>query len=170
MKIIAKKGTAFEQTVKEMCEKMTKGIEGAQKMVEEMTGTKIAGTYHIYHWGTIFKLVPEFVIDPKGQQEINPLYLRKKKGEKDVVVPALRYKEGKELDAAFREFAKEHEITEEPLNEYGIHMVDWKNGISYTIKLAHDTENDRYILFCSDSISKSFDKKKLTEDQFDIEY
>jgi hypothetical protein len=49
-------------------------------------------------------------------------------------------------------------------------MVDWKNGISYDIQLAHDTENDRYMLVCSDSIPKVFDKNKLAKDQFEIEY
>ena len=49
-------------------------------------------------------------------------------------------------------------------------MVDWVNGISYNIQLAHDMENDRYMLVCSDSIPKAFDKKKLAKDQFDIEY
>ena len=46
----------------------------------------------------------------------------------------------------------------------------WKNGISYDIQLAHDMENDRYMLVCSDSIPKAFDKKKLAKDQFEIEY
>ena len=46
----------------------------------------------------------------------------------------------------------------------------WKNGISYDIQLAHDMENDRYMLVCSDSIPKAFDKKKLAKGQFEIEY
>ena len=170
MKLIAKKGTAFEQTVRVMCEKMTEGIIGARDMVEKAVGVRPKDTYHIFHWGTISKLMPEFVFDVKDGERISPKYLRKKKGSRDVWVPALRYKEGKDLDAAFREFAKEHEVTEEPLNEYGIHMVDWKNGISYNIQLAHDTEKDRYMLVCSDSIPKVFDKKKLAKDQFEIEY
>ena len=170
MKLIAKKGTAFEQTVKVMCEKITEGIIGARDMVEKTVGVRPKDTYHIFHWGTISKLIPEFVFDVEDGDRINPKYLRKKKGSRDVWVPALRYKEGKDLDAAFREFAKEHEVTEEPLNEYGIHMVDWKNGISYNIQLAHDTENDRYMLICSDSIPKGFNKKKLVKGQFEIEY
>ena len=170
MKLIAKKGTAFEQTVRVMCEKKTEGIIGARDMVEKAVGERPKDTYHIFHWGTISKLTPEFVFDVEDGERISPKYLRKKKGTKDVWVPALRYKEGKDLDATFREFAKEHEVTEEPLNEYGIHMVDWKNGISYDIQLAHDTENDRYMLVCSDSIPKAFDKKKLAKGQFEIEY
>ena len=170
MKLIAKKGTAFEQTVRVMCEKMTEGIIGARDMVEKAVGVRPKDTYHIFHWGVISRLTPEFVFDTGDGERINPKYLRKKKDARDVWVPALRYKEGKELDAAFREFAKEHEVTEEQLNEYGIHMVDWKNGISYDIQLAHDTENDRYMLVCSDSIPKVFDKNKLAKDQFEIEY
>ena len=154
MKLIAKKGTAFEQTVKEMCEKMTEGIIGARDMVEKTVGV----------------LVPEFDIHPDDRVKIDPHILRKKKGCESVYVPALRYKEGKDLDTAFREFAKEHEVTEEPLNEYGIHMVDWVNGVSYNIQPVHDMNNDRYMLVCSDSIPKAFDKKKLAKDQFEIEY
>lgn len=170
MKLIAKKGTAFEQTVKEMCEKMTEGIIGARDMVEKTVGVKPMNIFHIFHWGTISRLVPEFDIHPDDRVKIDPHILRKKKGCESVYVPALRYKEGKDLDAAFREFAKEHEVTEEPLNEYGIHMVDWVNGVSYNIQLVHDMENDRYMLVCSDSIPKAFDKKKLAKDQFEIEY
>lgn len=170
MKIIAKKGTAFEQTVRVMCEKMTEGIIGALDMVEKAVGVRPKDIYHIFHWGTISKLIPEFVFNVEDGERINPKYLRKKKGTKDVWVPALLYKEGKDLDAAFCKFAKEYEVTEEPLNEYGIHMTDWVNGISYNIQLAHEMENDRYMLVCSDSTPKAFDKKKLAKDQFEIEY
>ena len=170
MKLIAKKGTAFEQTVKQMCEKMTEGITGAQEMVEKAAGVRPINIFHIFHWGTISRLVPEFDIQPDDRAKVNDRVLRPKKGCVSVYVPALRYKEGKELDETFRAFAKEHEITEEPLNEYGIHMVDWKKGMSYSIQLAHDTEKDLYILVCSNSIPETFDKKKLAKDQFEIEY
>ena len=40
MKIIAKKGTDFEQTLKTMCEIVTEGIVAAQDMVEKMAGGK----------------------------------------------------------------------------------------------------------------------------------
>jgi hypothetical protein len=170
MKIIAKKGTAFEQTIKSMCEKMTEGVTGAQDLVAKAAGVKPINVFHLFRWGTISKLVPEFDIHPDDLEKVNPRFLRKKKGCKYVYVPALRYKEGKELDAAFREFAKEHEVTEEPLNEYGIHMVDWKKGISYSIQLAHDTQKDLYMLVCSNSIPEAFDKQKIAKDQFEIEY
>lgn len=170
MKIIAKKGSALEQTIKGMCEKMTKGVTGAQEMVAKSAGVKPINIFHLFHWGTISKLIPEFDIHPDDRAKIDPHFLRKKKGCSSVYVPALRYKEGKELNNAFRAFADEYEITDEPLNEYGIHMVDWKNGVSHSILLAHDTETDSYMLICSNSIPESFDKKKLAKEQFDIDY
>lgn len=61
MKLITKKGSALEQTVKEMCDKMTTGTNGALDLVEKATGIRPSNVYHIFHWGTISKLVPEFV-------------------------------------------------------------------------------------------------------------
>lgn len=169
MKLIAKKGSPFEQTLRVMCEKMTEGIIGARDMVEKTVGVRPKDTYHLFHWGIISKLVPVFVFAAEDCERINPKYLRKKKGSRDVWVPSLRFKEGKDFDVAFREFAKKYEVIEAPLNEYGIHMVDWVKGVSYNIQLAHDKENDRYMLICSDSIPKSFDKN-LAEKQFVVEY
>lgn len=82
MKLIAKKGTAFEQTVKMMCEKMKEGIIGARDMVEKAVGVRPKDTYHIFHWGTISKLTPEFVFNTGDGDCISPKYLRKKKGTK----------------------------------------------------------------------------------------
>lgn len=170
MKLIAKKGTSFEQTVRGMCEKMNEGSIGALDIVEKAIGIRPKNCYYMFHWGVISRLVPEFVFDSEHGERINSKYLRKKKGSRNVWVPALRYKEGKALDASFREFAREHEVTQIPLNKYGIYMTDWKNGISYNIQLAHDTINDRYMLVCSDGICHAFDKNNLAKDQFEIEY
>lgn len=170
MKIIAKKGSIFEETLKEMCEKMTEGVTGAISLVEKSAGVKPKNVFHIFHWGTISRLVPEFDIHPDDRAKIDSHVLRKKKGCVSVYVPALRYMEGKRFDETFRAFAKEHEITDEPLNEYGIHMVDWKKGESHYIQLAHDTKTDQYMLVCSDSTPQSFNKKKLRKDLFEIEY
>lgn len=170
MKLITKKGSALEQTVKEMCDKMTKGTTGALDLVEKATGIRPANMYHIFHWGTISKLVPEFVIKGDDVARINPKQLRRKKGERDVWVPAARYKEGKQLKADFRKWANEYIVDDKPLQAFGINTVNWKAGVSYRCELGHDTESDRYILVCSNSIPEGFDKKKLAKDQFEIEY
>lgn len=170
MKLIAKKGTAFEQTLKKMYEKITDGRFTARSMVGDIVGVMPMDTYIIFHWGIISKLVPEFVFDEKDSKRINPKYLRKMKGTKDVWVPALRYKEGNQLDNIFREFAKKYEVTDEPLHKYGIHMVDIANGRSYAIRVCYEKTNDRYLLKCSDSIPKAFNKDKLAREQFDVEY
>ena len=170
MEIIAKPGTALEQTIKAMHDKIKKSFDEANDMVEQMTGTRPVSPACIYHWGTIMKFVPEFTFKPEDEDKINKKVLRPMPKVRNSWKPNLRTKEGKEFKAAFSAKAEEWEVTEEPLNEYGIHMVDWVNGISYNIQLAHDMENDRYMLVCSDSIPKVFDKKKLAKDQFDIEY
>ena len=171
MRLIAKKGTALEQTLKEMCEKIDYALSGARDIVEKAVGVRPKNIYFMFHWGTIIRFLPEFDFDPADVSRINPKYLRKKKFAKPMYwVPSLRYKEGKKLDAMFRGFARENEVTDEPLHEFGIHMVDKKNGVSYRLRPAHDTENDRYMLICSLELPKAFDKNKLAKDQFEIEY
>lgn len=170
MKLIAKKGSAFEKTLKEMCETINEGNFGALDLVEKAAGVRPLCIYAMYHWGIISKMVPEFDIHPDDKIKINPHILRKKKGCESIYVPALRYKEGWKLDESFHEFARKYIVREEPLNEYGINMVDNVNGMSYYMQPAHDTDKDRYMLLCSDSTPKAFDKKKLAKDQFDIEY
>ena len=169
MILIAKKGTAFEQTVKKMYDRMVEGIVGGHDLVEKAVGVRPKDTIHVYHWGIILKLIPEFVFDEECGKRINPKYLRKKKGLKDHWVPALKHKEGRELDAAFRKYSKDHIVTDEPLHEFGIYMEDKANGISYSIHLFHDG-SDRYMLICSDRILSAFDKKKLADDQLNIKY
>lgn len=169
MKIIAKKGTDFEQTLKTMCEIMTEGIVAAQDMVEKMAGGRPINIFHLFHWGIISEPVPEFDFHPDDREKIDSRVLRRKRGT-NVYVPALRFKEGQELHEAFCKLAEAHTVTDEPLHKYGIHQVDMVKGISYAIKLVHVTDTDRYMLVCSDSLPKTFDKKKLAKDQFDIEY
>ena len=142
MKIIAKKGTDFEQTLKTMCEIVTEGIVAAQDMVEKMAGGRPINIFQLFHWGIISEPVPEFDFHPDDREKIDS-----------------RCK-----------LAEAHTVTDEPLHKYGIHQVDMVKGISYAIKLAHVTDTDRYMLVCSDSLPKAFDKKKLAKDQFDIEY
>lgn len=170
MKIIAKKGSALEQTIKDMYDRIVSARNGAQDLVEQAAGVRPTTFYHIFHWGIISLLTNEFVISKEDEPKINPHVLRKEKGEKDVWRPAERYKEGAALAAAFGEYAREHVIREEPLHEFGIHAMDDKNGMSYYCQPTYDKDTDRYLLICSDSIPKGFNKKKLAKDQFEVEY
>lgn len=170
MKIIAKKGSALEQTIKEMCERITAAIIGGQDIVEQAAGVRPVNIYHLFHWGIISRLTTDFVIKADDITKINPKVLRKKRGEKDVWVPAARYKEGRSLDNTFREFANSNEVGEESLHQYGIHALDMNNRTSYYCQPIHELDTGRYMLLCSDSIPKGFDKKKLAQEQFDIEY
>lgn len=169
MKLIAKQGTAFEQTLKEMLEMISSGMVSARDFVELNIGVRPLDIGYIYHWGIISKMKPEFVFDKKDKERIDSKYLRRLAGT-NTWVPALRHAEGRALDSAFRELAVKYEVREDPLNEYGIHMIDDKNGRSYFIRPAYDFDTNRYMLRCSDSVPNAFDKQKLAKDQFDIEY
>lgn len=170
MKLIAKKGSPFEETLREMCEEISSAIVSAQDLVESYAGVRPKDVYSIYHWGIIFKLSPSFVFDINDTKRINTKCLRRMVGTKDVWIPALRYKDGRQLDDNFSDLAKQYTVREDPLNEYGIHMIDEANRISYSMQPGYDVDTNRYILYCSDSTPKGFDEKKLAKDQFDIEY
>lgn len=169
MKIIAKKGTPLENTIKGMCDKMSEGLEVALDLVEKSAGVRPKNVFHMYHWGLISLMVPEFDFHPDDRSKIKPQVLRRSRRCENVYVPSLRYKEGQEFKQRYTEIANKYVITDECLHEYGIHMED-DNGRSYYIKPHHDEQRDVYYLACSDSIPKAFDKKKLVKDQFEIEY
>ena len=170
MKIIAKPGTVLEQTIKAMHDKIKKSFDEANDMVEQMTGARPVSPTGIYHWGLIMKFAPEFTFKPEDEDKIDKKVLRPIPKVKNGWISNLRTKKGKEFRAAFYAKSEEWEVTEKPLNEFGIHMVDFNRGVSYYIRPMYDSERNRYFLLCSDSIPRAFDKKKLAKDQFDIEY
>lgn len=168
MRILAKKGSALEQTIKEMCDRISEMTNGALDMVENASGVRPTGIYRIFHWGIISRLSTDFVINKEEEAKINPHVLRKKKGNKNVWGPAARFREGAALNTAFNEYAREHELRDELLHEFGIYTC--KDGVSYYCQPAYDESTDRYVLVCSDSIPNGFNKKKLAKDQFEVEY
>ena len=170
MYIVAKHGTPFEQCIKDACDKIKVAHEEAIALVEKIAGAKPISPAYIFHWGTIIKFVPEFQFAPEEEPKIDKAILRPDHTEKGRWLPNLRLKAGKQFKADFQKFAEEHEVTEEIFHPFGIHMVDWKKGHSYYIKPIFDSETQRYMLICNDSIPQAFDKEKLAQDQFDIEY
>lgn len=169
MKLIAKQGTAFEQTVRKMYDKITSSIVSARDFVELNTGVRPLDISCIYGWGIISRIRPEFVFDKKDKERINPEYLRRVTGTNNWV-PALRYTKGRGFNSAFEELADKYEVREDPLNEYGIHQIDKECRCTYLIYPTYDSYTNRYVLRCSDSVPNAFDKKKLAKDQFDIYY
>lgn len=170
MKIIAKPGTALEQTIKAMHDKIKKSFDEANDMVEQITGSRPVSPAGIYHWGTIMKFVPEFTFKPEDEDKIDKKVLRPMPKVRNGWKPNLRTKEGKDFRSAFNAKAEEWEVTEDALHEFGIHMTDFNRGVSHYIRPMYDSERNRYFLLCSDSIPRAFDKKRLAKDQFDIEY
>lgn len=170
MYIYAKHGTALEQTIKVMCDKIQTGFKEACDLTEQTVGARPISPACIYHWGTIMKFVPEFTYKPEDEDKIDRKILRPMPKVKNGWKPNLRTKVGNEFNTAFRTKAEEWEVKEDALNEFGIHMVDWKKGQSYYIRPCFDKERSQYLLTCSDSIPQGFDKKKLAKEQFEIEY
>ena len=170
MEIIAKPGTALEQTIKAMCDKIKSSFNEANDMTEQMTGARPISPACIYHWGTIMKFVPEFTFKPEDEDKINKKVLRPIQKVHNGWKPNLRTKAGNEFKAAFNAKAEEWEVTEDALHEFGIHMTDFQRGVSHYIRPMYDPERKRYFLHCGNSVPEAFDKAKLAKDQFDIEY
>lgn len=170
MKLIAKKGTAFEQTVKQMYEEMKLSINEALDMVEQAAGVRPSNVFHVFHWGTISRLVAEFDIHAGDRERVNPCVLRPKKGCSTVFVPSLRHKEGKKFADTFRAYAIEHEIKDEPLKKHGINTMFERSSV--WVQPFHDKEKGCYVLLASDSLPHGFTGKAKNEKdrEFTIEY
>lgn len=170
MQIYAKQGTALEQTIKAMCDKIKKSFDEANDMVEKMAGARPVSPAYLFHWGTIMKFVPEFTFKPEDESKIDTKVLRPIAKVRNGWKPNLRTKAGKDFRIAFYKKAEEWEVTEDALHEFGIHMTDWKKGVSHYIRPMYDSECKQYFLNCSNNVPETFDKEKLARDQFDIEY
>lgn len=170
MDIYAKQGTALEQTIKAMVDKTKKAFDEALDMTEQATGARPISPACIFHWGTIMKFVPEFTFKPEDEEKIDRKVLRPIPKVRNGWKPNKRTKSGNEFNTAFRTKAEEWEVTEDPLHEFGIHMTDFKKGVSHYIRPLYDPERKQYFLSCGNSVPEAFDKEKLAKDQFDIEY
>ena len=170
MDIYAKQGTALEQTIKAMVDKTKKAFDEALDMTEQATGARPISPACIFHWGTIMKFVPEFTFKPEDEEKIDRKVLRPIPKVKNGWKPNKRTKAGNEFNTAFRTKAEEWEVTEDALHEFGIHMTDFKKGVSHYIRPLYDPERKQYFLNCGNSVPEAFDKEKLAKDQFDIEY
>ena len=170
MDIYAKQGTALEQTIKAMVDKTKKAFDEALDMTEQATGARPISPACIFHWGTIMKFVPEFTFKPEDEEKIDRKVLRPIPKVRNGWKPNKRTKAGNEFNTAFRTKAEEWEVTEDALHEFGIHMTDFKKGVSHYIRPLYDPERKQYFLNCGNSVPEAFDKEKLAKDQFDIEY
>ena len=170
MEIYAKKGTALEQTIKAMVDKTKKAFDEALDMTEQATGARPISPACIFHWGTIMKFVPEFTFKPEDEEKIDRKVLRPIPKVRNGWKPNKRTKSGNEFNTTFRTKAEEWEVTEDQLHEFGIHMTDFKKGVSHYIRPLYDPERKQYFLSCGNSVPEAFEKEKLANDQFEIEY
>lgn len=170
MQIYAKQGTALEQTIKAMYDKIKESFDEALNMTEQAVGARPISPAFIFHWGSIVKFVPEFTFKPEDEDKIDKKVLRPIPKVKNGWKPNKRTKAGNEFNTAFRTKSEEWEVTDDALHEFGIHMVNWNKGESHYIRPKYDSERQQYYLDCSNGIPEAFNKKKLAIDQFIIEY
>lgn len=170
MKLIAKKGSKFESILREMVDKVQQGVSEVVQLVDDFTGVKPKSVARIFHWGIVFRLVPEFSFKKEDWDKIDPMVLRRADKQSKFFVPALRYRHGQHFQERFKEIAEKYAITQEALNEIGIRLVDYSKGISYYAAPYYNPEKDIYYMVCNDGVPRLFDKSLIHEDEFTISY
>lgn len=170
MKLIAKKGSNFEAILKEMVEKIKEGSIKAVELVEEYTGVRPLTIARIFHWGLVFRLIPEFSFEDKDFNKIDPCVLRKANKHSNFYVPAMRFNRGRKFKEKFEELANNYTISDTILKGMGISLVDYVRGVSYQALPYYDSEKDVYYMICNIGVIRLFDKKLIPEDDFTVSY
>lgn len=171
IKLIAKKGSALEQTLKEMTEQMAKNRDDAVCIIKEATGVEPESIGYRWGWGDVATFLPTLVRFKKEDWEkINPKVMRRDKRDDNYFKPSKRYTAGNQLYEKFIQEVSCQCITDEPLKQHGIHTVFSDRTV--WVQPIHDEEKDAYILLASDSLPHGFTDiaKSVSEREFIIEY
>lgn len=171
IKLIAKKGSELEQTLKEMTDQMKKNHDDGMRIIKEATGVEPESIIYRWGWGEVATFLPTLVRFKKEDwPKIDEKVMRRDKRDDNYFKPSMRYAAGKKLNERFLEEVTEKCIKEEPLKKHGIHAMF--DDCSVWIQPIFDKEREMYMLLASESLPHGFTgkAKKEAEREFTIEY
>lgn len=171
IKLIAKKGSELEQTLKEMAEQMAKNLADGKRIVKEATGVEPESIGYRWAWGDVATFLPSLVrFKEEDWPKIDEKVMRRDKRDDNYFKPSKRYAAGNRLYNQFIEEVSDKCVTDEPLKKHGIHTMFDRRSV--WVQPFHDEEKCRYVLLASDSLPHGFTgkAKKEKEREFTIEY
>lgn len=96
IKLIAKKGSALEQTLKEMTEQMAKNLADGKRIVKEATGVEPEGIGYRWAWGDVATFLPYMVkFKQEDWDKIDDKVMRRDKRDNNYFKPSKRYAAGR---------------------------------------------------------------------------
>ena len=171
IKLVAKKGSALEQTLKEMFEQMEKNLADGKRIVKEATGVEPEDIGYRWAWGDVATFLPYLVRFKKEDwDKINEKVMRRDKRDNNFFKPAKRYAAGNRLYNQFIEEVSKKCLTDEPLKKHGINAMFGMQSV--WVHPFHDKEKGRYVLLAGESLPHGFTGKAKSEKErdFTIEY
>lgn len=171
IKLVAKKGSALEQTLKEMTEQMAKNLADGKRIVKEATGVEPEGIGYRWAWGDVATFLPYMVkFKQEDWDKIDDKVMRRDKRDNNYFKPSKRYVAGNRLYNQFIEEVSKKCLTDEPLKKHGIQAMFGMQSV--WVQPFHDEEKGRYVLLAGDSLPHGFTgkAKKEKEREFTIEY
>jgi hypothetical protein len=171
IKLIAKNGSDFEQTLKEMVEQMKKNLDDGMRIIKEATGVEPESIGYRWAWGEIATFLPTMVrFKQEDWDKIDPKVMRRDKRDDNYFKPSRRYTAGNILNEKFFQEVCNHCLSDEPLQKHGIHVMF--DSRSVWVQPFHDEETNRYMLLAGENLPHGFTGKAKSETQreFTIEY
>lgn len=171
IKLIAKKNSKLEQTLKEMVELMDKNRADGKRIVKEATGVEPESIGYRWAWGDIATFLPSLVrFKEEDWDKVDDKVMRRDKRDSNFFKPQKRYTAGKRLYERFIKEVSNLCVTDESLKKHGIHTMYGNHSV--WVQPVHDKEKDCYVLLAGDSLPHGFTGKANSDEkrEFTIEY
>lgn len=171
IKLVAKKGSELEQTLKEMSEQMDKNYTDGVRIIKEATGVKPKSIGYLWAWGDIATFLPSLVrFKEEDWDRVDTKVMRRDKRDDNYFKPQKRFAAGKRLYERFIEEVSNKCVTDAPLKKHGIHAT--YENCSVWVQPFYDKNRGCYMLLASESLPHGFTGKAKSEKdrEFTIEY
>ena len=171
IKLIAKKGSELEHTLKVMTGQMNKNHDDGMRIIKEATGVEPESIGYRWAWGDVATFLPTLVrFKQEDWPKIDEKVMRRDKRDDNYFKPSKRYAAGNRLNERFLEEVTKKCISDEPLKKHGIHAMFESRSV--WIQPIFDEDRGLYVLLASDTLPHGFTgkAKKETEREFTIEY